>query len=225
MELQQGASFAIPPLALLLAAFGLAWGFVADRIAARWPRHDDGSVRKIDWRTPVTILIAGAAFAGLGIRWGDPIAPIPLVVFGADFVVLTLLLATDLDQRLLPDVLTLPLALAGLLFALTGQNPIVPWAGLPWAVATAIGIPLGLFLLSIPFGKGALAEGDLKLLLSIGIFAGMIRAFSGVLVGGLVAGVVVGLLLVTKRVGLRTYIPFGPFLIIGAFWSVLFHIT
>ena len=30
---------------------GLAWGFVADRLAARWPAHADGAIRLLDWRT------------------------------------------------------------------------------------------------------------------------------------------------------------------------------
>ena len=30
-------------LAVVLAVVGGAWGFVADRIAARWPEHEDGS--------------------------------------------------------------------------------------------------------------------------------------------------------------------------------------
>jgi prepilin signal peptidase PulO-like enzyme (type II secretory pathway) len=33
--------------------------------------------------------------------------------------------------------------------------------------------------------------------------------------------VVILVLLATRRMTLRSYIPFGPFLIIGAFWSVL----
>ena len=39
--------------------------------------------------------------------------------------------------------------------------------------------------------------------------------------GALLSGVVILVLLATRRVTLRNYIPFGPFLIIGAFWSVL----
>jgi prepilin signal peptidase PulO-like enzyme (type II secretory pathway) len=28
-------------------------------------------------------------------------------------------------------------------------------------------------------------------------------------------------LLITRRIGRKTYVPFGPFLIIGALWAVL----
>ena len=34
-------------------------------------------------------------------------------------------------------------------------------------------------------------------------------------------GVVIVVLLATRRIGRRTYIPFGPFFIIGALWAVL----
>jgi leader peptidase (prepilin peptidase)/N-methyltransferase len=42
-----------------------------------------------------------------------------------------------------------------------------------------------------------------------------------VLVGLVVSGVVLLVLLATRRVGRRTYVPFGPFLILGALWAVL----
>jgi leader peptidase (prepilin peptidase)/N-methyltransferase len=43
----------------------------------------------------------------------------------------------------------------------------------------------------------------------------------GVVTAALLSGVVVLVLLATRRVTLKSYIPFGPFLIVGAFWSVL----
>jgi prepilin signal peptidase PulO-like enzyme (type II secretory pathway) len=142
-------------------------------------------------------------------------------VFGAYLVALILLLATDLDQRLLPDVITLPaIPLAGV-FVLTGLDPLVPPADLPMAVLAAIALPGGLFLLSIPFGAGAIGIGDLKLMASLGLLAGLGRAFSGLLGGAVLAGIVVSLLLVTRRVSLHSYVPFGPFLIVGALLAIL----
>ena len=37
------------------------------------------------------------------------------------------------------------------------------------------------------------------------------------------SGVVLITLLATKRIGRKTYVPFGPFFIIGALWAVLFR--
>ncbi len=35
------------------------------------------------------------------------------------------------------------------------------------------------------------------------------------------AGIVIVVLLVARRVTLKPYIPFGPFLILGALWAIL----
>ena len=62
----------LTPLVVVLALAGGAWGFVADRIAARWPAHDDGSIRAIDWRTPIAVVTGAAALALVPIRFeGD----------------------------------------------------------------------------------------------------------------------------------------------------------
>ena len=90
-------------------------------------------------------------------------------------------LATDLDQRLLPDELTLPVIPVALVYALSGQNPLVG-AGLVLAVAAAILIPAVLYLPSIPFGAGAFGLGDVKLLVGVGLLVGGERALGGVAV-------------------------------------------
>jgi len=218
---------------VLVAGFAIAgglWGLAADRIGARWPAHEDeldddgvivrsgGWVRPIDWRTIVVILLGSASLGALALRFTDPAA---LAIFGAFFAALTLLLATDLDQRLLPDVITLPAIPIALLVDVTGANPLVPPGALPGAILAAIAIPAVLFAVAIPFGAGAIGMGDLKLLVSVGLLAGLARAVTGVVVGALAAGVVLAILLAARRITLRTYVPFGPFLIIGAYWAVL----
>ena len=148
---------------------------------------------------------------------GDTLA---LAAFGAWFVTLIVGLATDLDQRVLPDELTLPVIPLALLYAWSGLNPLVGGA-LVFAVAAAVLIPAVLYLPSIPFGAGAFGIGDVKFLAGMGLMVGGERAVGGTLFGLLVAGVVLFLLLVTRRIGRKTYVPFGPFLIIGALWAVL----
>ncbi len=206
------------PLTLVLAAAGVAWGLVADRIAARWPAHEDGHVRSVDWRTAVVPVVGGVAMWALARRFGG--SPGALLLFGTYFTALVLLLATDLDQRLLPDVITLPAIPLALAAGLLGLDPLVRDAMLG-AVAIAVLMPLALYLLSIPFGAGAIGMGDLKLLVSVGLLSGAVRTIIGVVAGALLAGIVVALLLVTRRVTLHSYIPFGPFLIIGAMWGIL----
>ena len=208
----------LTPIAILLGILGAAWGFVADRIGARWPAHDDGSVRPIDWRTPVAVVTGALALGGLTVRFAEPV---PAVVFGAYLVALVLLLATDLDQRLLPDVITLPAIPLALVFDLLGLNPLVPPGVLPIAIIVAVAVPGLMYLLSIPFGAGAFGQGDVKLLVSVGLLAGPFRMFSGVVYGALLAGLVIVALLALRRITLKSYIPFGPFLIFGAIWAIL----
>jgi leader peptidase (prepilin peptidase)/N-methyltransferase len=207
---------ALTPLAVLLAVAGGIWGFVADRISARWPVHEDESIRAIDWRTPVVIAVGALSLGALTLVFIEPVAT---VVFGIYLVVLVLLLATDLDQRLLPDLFTLPAIPLAFLFGFSGFNPLVP-SGLITATVIAILVPAVLFVISIPFGRGAIGQGDLKLLVSVGLLAGPYRLFVGVIYGALLAGVVIVVLLVARRITLKTFIPFGPFLIIGALWAI-----
>lgn len=204
-------------LAVVLGVVGGAWGLAADRIGARWPAHDDGSVRALDWRTLVVALLGAASLAALPARVADAGQ---VLLFGAYFLALVLLLATDLDQRLLPDLVTLPLIAVTLVAAIAGWNPLVA-GNLGSAMLAALAIPGFLFAVSIPFGTGAIGMGDLKLLASVGLLTGLERSIAGIVVGALAAGAVIAVLLVLRRVTLRTYIPFGPFLIVGAFWAVL----
>jgi leader peptidase (prepilin peptidase)/N-methyltransferase len=208
-------------LGVALAIFGVAWGLVSDRIAARWPSHEDGSIRPVDWRTAVVPGVAAIAFYLLGDRFPDTAST---VVFALVFAVLILLLATDLDQRLLPDELTLPFAGLALIYGLSGHNPLighdVPAAMLP-ALLGAVVIPGIFFVLSIPFGAGAFGLGDVKLLFGVGLLAGFARTALGVIGGVLLSGVVIVVLLALRRISLKSFIPYGPFLIIGAFWAVL----
>lgn len=209
------------PLIAGLAAAGLAWGLVADRIAARWPAHEDGSIRSLDWRTPVVAIVAAVALGLLGRRFPDPGSTI---IYSLAFAALVLLLATDLDQRILPDEVTFPLAGFAAVYGLTGLNPLighaVPGAMLP-ALLGAIAIPAVFFVVSIPFGAGAFGLGDVKLLFGVGLLAGLERTGLGVVVGVLVSGVVIVALVLTRRIGLKSFVPYGPFLIVGAIWAVL----
>lgn len=206
------------PLVVVLALAGAAWGLASDRIAVRWPAHDPGEGgRRPGWRTAVTAVASALAFGVLAARSPEPAT---FAIVAAWFVVLVLLFAVDLDQRLLPDVLTFPsIGVAAVLLA-TGLNPLVRGEEVG-AIAAAVLFPAVLFAFSIPFGSGALGLGDVKLMVAAGLVAGFPRTLSGLLAGALLAGVVLAALVVLRRITLRTYVPFGPFLIAGIAWGIL----
>ena len=206
------------PVVPLLAVAGFVWGVVADRISARWPAHDDGSVRSVDWRTLAVAVFGAVALAAVGQRFGDPAQQL---LFGAFFAACVLIMATDLDQRLMPDVVTLPLIVLGAVALAWGGDSLVNRSPVWMAIVGAVAVPGVLFVASLPFGEGAFGIADVKFLAAVGLLAGLVRVVIVVFAGALVSGVVIIALLVTRRITLHSYIPFGPFLIIGAVWAVL----
>jgi leader peptidase (prepilin peptidase)/N-methyltransferase len=211
---------AFVPQSAVFAVVGLVLGLLSDRLATRWPEHEPPEFpagRAIGWRTVVCGLFGAFAFAVLPARFGSD--GLALALFGAWFATLVVGLATDLDQRLLPDVLTLPVIPVALIYALSGQNPLVGSELLP-AAFVAIVVPAVIYLASIPFGAGAFGLGDVKLLVGVGFMSGGIRAFTGIVSGLFFAGIVLAMLVVTRRITLKSYVPFGPFLIFGAVWGI-----
>ncbi len=204
----------------LAALAGAAWGFVSDRLAARWPAHADGSIRPIDWRTALVVPV-GAVVAPLAVqRYGT--SPQTLLIYGGYIAALVVLFATDLDQRLLPDVITLPLIAVAAIVLVAGWSAFIRTSDdALGAVITAIAVPAALYALSIPFGRGAIGQGDLKLLASVGLLAGSTNLFYALISGALLAGVTVGVLLFTRRISMKSFVPYGPFLIAGTLWVML----
>ncbi|MFF7357375.1 prepilin peptidase [Streptomyces filipinensis] len=133
-----------------------------------------------------------------------------------------LLATVDFTAHRLPDVLTLPLAAAALV--LLGVATVLPGAGGSWTSALLGSLVLGvcyfaLFLMSKGFGFG-----DVKLALVLGAVLGW-YGWAIVLVGtfaGYVLGALYGIaLMLAGRARRETRIPFGPFLLAGAFAGVL----
>jgi leader peptidase (prepilin peptidase) / N-methyltransferase len=210
----------IPVLAILAGAIGLGWGYLSDRLAARWPEHEDGTNRRVDWRTPIVVVVGGLAFAATVARFGAD--PRSLLVIGIYVAALVVLFATDLDQRLLPDLLTLPLIGLAAIFTLAGWNPFIRTNDeFLWALGASAVVPLALFILAIPFGYGAIGQGDLKLLVSVGLLACGPNLFYALVAGALAAGVTVAVLVFIRRLTLKSFVPYGPFLIVGTLWVIL----
>src|SRR5204862_4143576 len=66
----------------------------------------DYAPRRPDWRTIVVAITGGLVGAVLITRWSEPR---DVAVLGVYCAALLVLLASDLDQKLLPDLVTLPL--------------------------------------------------------------------------------------------------------------------
>ena len=138
--------------------------------------------------------------------------------------------AIDWDTYTIPDEISIPLIIAGFLLLITGVIPVSIADGMAGALVGG-GLPL---IVAIAFEKlkkmenPALGGGDIKLLAAIGLFQGTYGVLFTMILGSLL-GIVVGypvVKILEKRVDeeeLREhlYIPFGPFISAGAFFTYL----
>lgn len=210
----------VPILAMLAGLAGGFVGFAADRLSVRWPEHEPGvEARGMDWRTVLLTMVGALVIGALVARWPDPVDLLTLLPFA---VALLVLLATDLDQRLLPDLVTLPMIVVAAVVLVAGWSPLLEGKefALVSGVAAALGAPIFLFVTDFVL-RGALGQGDLKLAVSIGLLAGVSRIFVGFLAASICFSVVLIALIAARRLGLRSAIPFGPVLIGAAFVAML----
>ena len=207
-------------LIAVAGVLGAAFGYGADLLSRRWPEHEDRSIRAQDWRTAAVVVAGAAGFAATQARFGTDL--VDVLVVGIIVAALVVLFATDLDQRLLPDVITLSIVPFALLVFAAGASPfVVSVEELAYAVGVGLVVPVALYALSIPFGRGAIGQGDLKLLFGMSLFAGATKLFYGLVVGAAAAGIVVAILVFIRRISLNSYVPYGPFLIAGMLWAIL----
>ena len=69
--------------------------------------------------------------------------------------------------------------------------------------------------------RGGVALGDLLLVAPLGLVLGWPAVFVAMFVAGVLSALVSLGLLVTRRAGLKSYIPFVPFLVAGAVITLL----
>ncbi|MEU5455842.1 prepilin peptidase [Streptomyces globisporus] len=164
----------------------------------------------------VTALACVALAAATGARpeLGGWLALAPVAV---------LLAVVDLRVHRLPDPLTLPLAAAAVL--LLGGAALLPGHAGSWTSGLLGGLALGgFYLLLFLINPNGMGFGDVKLALALGVALGW-YGWTVLFVGGFAGflfGAAYGLALVLlRRAGRRTGIPFGPFMIAGALTGVL----
>ena len=194
------------PLALGAGLVFAALGAASERVASVWPA-DEPLKRSIGVRTLLFAIVSGAAAGAVAWRSALPTwATLAYLLLLAPMVVLS---ATDLEQRRLPHLVLDPLIVGAVVFV--PFNPAVTPVDAAIGAALAIGF-LGVTGLLI---RGGIALGDIYLVAPIGLMLGWPTIFTAVFFGALLSAVVGIGLLATRRAGLRSYIPFGPFLVAG----------
>ena len=165
----------------------------------------------ISWMYPAVEIVTAAIFVVTYLTYGPTLLTVVRLVFACALIVL---FVTDLQHKILPNVITLPGIVIGFICSV-----FLP----PGWMSSLIGLVIGGgFLLAIAEayyrlrGQEGLGMGDVKLLAMIGAFLGwklvlltlVFASFTGSLAGGL--------LIASGRGGMKYQLPFGTFLAVGA---------
>ena len=173
---------------------------------------------RISLRYPVVEGLTGLMTVALFMRYGPTVQFLLLLLFSAALLIITFI---DLDHQIIPDVVSIPGIPCGIAASLL--IPTISW------IDSLLGILVGgglLLLVAVSYkwvtGREGMGGGDIKLLAMMGAWLGW-KAIPFILLASSLIGLLVGggsgLLL--KR-GLRTKIPFGPFLAIASLIYIFF---
>jgi leader peptidase (prepilin peptidase)/N-methyltransferase len=162
-------------------------------------------------RYPVVEALTALLFAGAWWYYGPGPLLVSRLVFGCMLIVL---FAVDLEHHLLPNAVTLPGILVGLAFSFVTD---------PGWRSSLVGILVGggvLYLTAEVYYRvrheEGLGMGDVKMLAMIGAFLGWQLTFVTLMMASFAGSALGGLLILFGGGGLKTALPFGTFLALGA---------
>jgi leader peptidase (prepilin peptidase)/N-methyltransferase len=167
---------------------------------------------RISIRYPAVEAAAGLIAVLTVGHYGLGLVAVEVVVFAWISLALGLI---DLEHQILPDVMTYPLIVIGLVCSALGGLVSLPEAALGAVVGAALPA-LVIVIYKLWRGVEGMGWGDVKYLAAIGAVVG-VHACLWVLVLAAVVGAVVGLVLILMGRGSgKTALPFGTFLALAA---------
>jgi leader peptidase (prepilin peptidase)/N-methyltransferase len=174
---------------------------------------------RISARYPLVELTTAALFVAVAARFGATAALPAYLYLAAVGVALAMI---DIDVQRLPNVIVLPSYLVGGVLFVPAVIADGSWGTAARALMGAAALFAAYYVLALvhPAGMGL---GDVKLAGLLGLYLGWL-GWAAVLVGtsaALLLGLVFGLaLMVAGRAGRKSAIPFGPFMLGGAFLAL-----
>lgn len=143
------------------------------------------------------------------------------LLFGSLYIaILILVIVVDLEHRLILHVVTVPgtvLALVGSAFV-SSNAPLLALLGAIFGFFTFLGLYwLGRRL----FGPGALGFGDVMLSTMMGAMVGFPYIVFALVIGVLLGGMISFGLIASRRLSMRSYVAYGPFLAMAGIITVV----
>lgn len=172
---------------------------------------------KISIQYPIVELLTGLIYLIIYLVYGLSIQSLIYIILSSALIIIAFI---DLNEQIVPDIISLPGIVIG--FILSFLVPYISFINSALGVLVGGGIILVIGLVgSAFFKKEAMGGGDVKLAAMIGAFLGwryiIISLFLGFFLGAL-AGI---FLILSKIKSREDVIPFGPFIVLGSFITLL----
>lgn len=172
---------------------------------------------KISIQYPIVEFLTGLTYLIIYLTYGLSIQSLVHIILSSALIIIAFI---DLNDQIVPDVISLPGIVIGFIISFFVSHISYMNSALGVLVGGGIILIIGLAG-SIIFKKEAMGGGDVKLAAMIGAFLGwryiMISLFLGFFLGAL-AGI---LLILSKIKSREDAIPFGPFIVLGSFITLL----
>ena len=172
---------------------------------------------KISIQYPVVELLTGIIYLIIYLIYGLSIQSLVYIILSSALIIIAFI---DLNEQIVPDVISLPGIGVGLI--LSFFVPYLSFINSALGVVVGGGIILIIALVgSMIFKKEAMGGGDVKLAAMMGAFLGwrytIISLFLGFFLGAL-AGI---FLILSKIKSKEDMVPFGPFIALGSLITLL----
>jgi prepilin signal peptidase PulO-like enzyme (type II secretory pathway) len=172
--------------------------------------------QKISWQYPIVELLTGLVFVII-FRYQSLYQPINISLLFYIASSLIVIFVYDLKFFLIPDIVLFPAIVAAFLYRV-----IINIHSLPNYLLAAI-IFSGFFLCIYLFSKGAwMGFGDVKLAILLGLLLGLPNLFVGMFLSFFFGAIIGVVLLALAKKGLKSEVPFAPFLITGTSVALIY---
>ena len=172
---------------------------------------------KISVQYPVVEFLTGLIYLIIYLIYGLSIQSLVYIILSSALIIIAFI---DLQEQMIPDIISLPGIVAGLILSFI----VLYRSFINSALGTLVGGGIILIIAwvgSIIFKKETMGGGDVKLAAMIGAFLGwrytIISLFLGFFLGAL-TGIILIMAKIKKR---EDAIPFGPFIALGSIITLL----
>ncbi|MCD4797298.1 MAG: prepilin peptidase [Candidatus Cloacimonetes bacterium] len=168
----------------------------------------------IHWHYLLVEILTPIIFILIFIRFGFSFLFVKYIIFFSFGIIIFFI---DLFKKIVPDVLSLPLIIIGIVFSLFPSNDITLLYSISGALLGFIIFLFTAYVFRIILKKDSLGGGDIKLITAIGSFTGIIGMVFTIFCSSAAALII---LIILKHDREKEF-PFGPFLILGTFFYVV----